>query len=216
MWVCRFRRGVATETGLNAWLTVLPWHNFRPLVMFLEDLEILLFFPSCWLYIWMEIFWMDFLANSFCVWVLLCKLVTFDGNLCQFVSKEPTLRHVWEWESDPGMAWAMSISRRQRSRKEAMAWGPIEFTVRQHCMVRTMSFCVCCQERAEACLHLRESHALAKDVVRKADFYRRCLFERCKVGKVPFLSVAEPCLPKQVDGIQLCFGQVKWKEATGI
>ena len=41
-------------------------------------------------------------------------------------------------------------------------------------------------ERAEACLHLRESHALAKDVVRKADFYRRCLFERCKVGKCLF------------------------------
>ena len=38
-------------------------------------------------------------------------------------------------------------------------------------------------KRAEACLYLRESHALAKDVVRKADFYRRCLFERCTVGK---------------------------------
>ena len=90
----------------------------------------------------------------------------------------------WEGEDTLLCDKAMSISRRQRSRKEAMAWGPIEFTVRQHCMVRTMFFCVCCQERAEACLHLRESHALAKDVVWKANFCRRCLFERCKVGAV--------------------------------
>ena len=81
--------------------------------------------------------------------------------------------------------------------------------------VRTMSFCVCCQERAEACLHLRESHALAKDVVRKANFYRRCLFERCKVGKCFFVSSG--AVPAEASRwIQLCFGQAKWKEATGI
>jgi hypothetical protein len=33
--------GVATEMGLNAWLTVLLCHNFRPFVMFLEDLVFL-------------------------------------------------------------------------------------------------------------------------------------------------------------------------------
>ena len=51
------------------------------------------------------------------------------------------------------------------SGQEKKQWHEDRFnsTVRQHCMVRTMPFCVCCQERAEACLHLHESHALAKD-----------------------------------------------------
>ena len=61
------------------------------------------------------------------------------------------------------------------------------------------SFYICYQERIEVCLHLRESHILAKDVVRKADFDRRCLFERCKVGKCFFVcSGAVPA--ETVDG----------------
>ena len=63
---------------------------------------------------------------------------------------------------------------------------------------KNMSFCVCCQERAEACICV--SHML---------WQRTSSGKLTSVGGVclrgvrwesVFLSVAEPCLPKQVDG----------------
>ena len=143
--------------------------------MFLEDLEILFFSKLLTLHLHGNIL-DDFLANFICVWVLLCKFVNLTEACVSFCRKNQLCDMFEKWiRPRNGMGHVHLQETAVKKRSNGMRTDRIHSKTTWH--GKSHVFCVCCQERAEAC---------AKDVVRKADFYRRCLFERCKVGKCLF------------------------------